>query len=191
MIFLGPQNFPVTGQSYSFQKTFDIYTGKKIKLCYPSSGSKYFVLQTMSFLIRLFCCLLRNRDDFYLTISRSRFGFYRDLVIFSLSRIFNRGLLIHLHGADFKTFYSTSSYMDKYLINYMYRRIEFGILLLDEMKDQFKDFPNIHCFVLPNFHLIDISLEQVRKKRSILKIPTVLNVFSCRISWMKKVFGKL
>ena len=169
MIFLGPQDFPVTGQSYSFHKTFDIYTGKKAKLCYPSKDSKYLVLKTLWFFIRLFCCSLQNKNLFYLTISRSRFGFYRDFIIFFISRIFNRRLLIHLHGADFKTFFLKSSHMDKYFINYMYQRIEFGIVLLDEMKDQFEDFPNIHCFVLPNFHLIDISLEQVRKKAEYFK----------------------
>ena len=164
MVFLGPQNLPVTGQSHSFHKTFDIFNGKKLKLCYPSKNSKYFVLKTLWFVIRLFCCSLQNKDHFYLTISRSRFGFYRDFIIFFVSQIFNRRLLIHLHGADFKDFFAASSYLDKHLIKYMYKKIEFGIVLLDEMKDQFEDFPNIHCFVLPNFHLLDVSLEQVRNK---------------------------
>lgn len=55
-----------------------------------------------NFLLSLMKILISKDDLYYLTISQSKFGNIRDLIIMKLVQIKKRKLLIHLHGGGFR-----------------------------------------------------------------------------------------
>ena len=167
MIFIGPNLYPVTGQSYSFAKTFEVFDGNKLKICYPSKFDNLFIIHTIVFCIRLLASAWRHRaQNFYLTISRSRAGFYRDFYVFLLSLLLDRKIYVHLHGSDFDVFVNSQKGITKYLVWLMYSNVKEAIVLMDEMSDQFQNFPNITTSTIPNFQSLLVSEEQITKKIS-------------------------
>jgi glycosyltransferase involved in cell wall biosynthesis len=93
----------------------------------------------------------------YFTPSRSKTGFVKDIPLLMLGRWCNKRMIAHLHGANFRSFYENSG-MLRPLIRYGYGRIDTAIVLLEEMKDEFRDFPQIRIRVVPNCY--DSRLDQ-------------------------------
>lgn len=164
MIFIGPKLKPITGQSKCFHTTFQVYDGNAKCITYPSRGEKYVIFSSIYFIYKVVFELFKQRSNIYLTNSRSKGGFFRDFVIFSISRIYNVKLVVHLHGADFASFCENSGKVQSYLIHFMYNRIHGAIVLLPKMKDQFKKFHKLKILVLENFHDIDVPLIRIDTK---------------------------
>lgn len=97
----------------------------------------------------LWAFLLHRFHTVYFTPSRSRMGFVKDLPLLVLGRWTGKRMIAHLHGANFRSFYETGGIL-KPLIRYGYRTIDTGIVLLEEMRDEFIHFPNVKVRVVPN-----------------------------------------
>lgn len=97
----------------------------------------------------LWAFLIHRFHTVYFTPSRSRMGFVKDLPLLFLGRWTGKRMIAHLHGANFRSFYETGGIL-KPLIRYGYRTIDTGIVLLEEMRDEFIHFPNVKVRVVPN-----------------------------------------
>jgi len=97
----------------------------------------------------LWAFLIHRFHTVYFTPSRSRMGFVKDLPLLFLGRWTGKRMIAHLHGANFRSFYETGGIL-KPLIRYGYRTIDTGIVLLEEMRDEFIHFPRIKVRVVPN-----------------------------------------
>lgn len=155
-LFFGPYPSPYFGQSIAFKSIFDQYGGKKLLVDY--NRYKWAFFSTPMALVKAwFYLFFYPVSKVYLTTSRSTLGFIRDFLVINIASLINVEIINHLHGADFKEFYHNSKY--KSIIKSTYNKIDTSVLLLDSMKDQYDDFPDMKMKVISNS--ADKSLEHV------------------------------
>lgn len=192
MIFVGPTKIPVTGQSFSFHASYQLYEGTKYKVCYPSISERWFLARCFFFIIVLSFIVMRSGSNVYLTISRSKGGFFRDFFVFVVCVLFKRKLIVHLHGADFKSFVRNQSGFTSLLIRFMYNRVTDCIILLPEMRDQFDDFSGIAFHALANFHNLAVDPAVIENKLAKFKSGNKIRcVYFSNIMEEKGVFDAI
>ena len=148
ILFFGPLPPIFTGQSIAFS-----YALGSIESNYVVIDTQYYSNKFLSFIyiqLRVLqVCILNRIDTIYITTSRSYFGFFREALILLLAKIFNIRVVNHLHGSDFYDFYN-SSWLLKIFLRPLYNHISTSIVLLDGMKEQYKQFPNMNLEVVSN-----------------------------------------
>lgn len=148
ILLFGPLPPIITGQSIAFS-----YAISSIESNYVVIDTQYYSNKFLSFIyiqLRVLqVCILNRIDTIYITTSRSYFGFFREALIFLLAKTFNIRVVNHLHGSDFYDFYN-SSWLLKIFLRPLYSHISTSIVLLDGMKEQYKQFPNMNLEVVSN-----------------------------------------
>ena len=138
----------ITGQSIAFS-----YALSSIEREYVVINTQYYSNKFLGFIyvqLKVLQFLILNKiDTIYITTSRSYFGFFREALILFIAKIFNIRVVNHLHGSDFYSFYNSSLLLKKFL-RPLYSHISTSIVLLDEMKEQYKQFPNMNLEVVSN-----------------------------------------
>lgn len=176
VLFFGPYSESITGQSISFQETFRNFKGNKALL----DTTKFNNRKLFNTLYCLF--LLPNVFFFqkftvvYFTCTRSKLGALKDIELLLLCKLFNKKVVNHLHGADFKKFYHNSGIL-KFLIKYCYEQIDVSIVLLTSMKEQFSNFPNMKIEVIENCYsttLNDVVVDFEIKKKQVLYLSNII-----------------
>lgn len=164
VLFFGPFPDPLTGQSILFRQSFINYNHDKL-LFDTNKFKKSKVLNSLLCLILLpFVFITKSFDKVYFTSSRSSLGFLKDFQLLLLSKLFNKKVVNHLHGADFLEFYLNSGILKK-IIFWTYSQIEVSIVLLPSMIDQYSDFKNMKIEVISNCY----SSEYINSKVSFLQ----------------------
>lgn len=74
---------------------------------------------------------------YYSTMSTSKLGFIRDLLMVSFAKILNKRIIFHLHGGGFEDFYNRSPKLLKTLVRFNLRNIDRIIVLGEILKEQF------------------------------------------------------
>jgi len=140
---------PYTGQSAMFTPVVSAFDPREVvvinitRFKTPLPNTLWTIWST------LWAFLIHRFHTVYFTPSRSRMGFVKDLPLLFLGRWTGKRMIAHLHGANFRSFYETGGIL-KPLIRYGYRNIDTGIVLLEEMRDEFIHFPNVKVRVVPN-----------------------------------------
>jgi glycosyltransferase involved in cell wall biosynthesis len=157
ILFVGPIPPPWHGQAVAFLEAY-----QKIPL-----GTKYLVnlnFEGKSWIIRKLLTLLaiiklvRYFSFFkvglvYFTCSRTSFGSIVDIILINLSHCFGVRLITHLQGADLKPFFNVLPKFYQRIVAYSYRKVDVGIVLLNEMAEQFLTIvPTMRIAVVPNFY---------------------------------------
>ena len=139
-----------------------IFTGQSIAFSYALSSieRESLVINTQRFSNKLLSFIyiqlrviqvfiLNSIDTIYITTSRSYFGFFREALLLFLAKLFKIRVVNHLHGSDFKSFFNSNKLL-KILLTPLYNHISKSIVLLDRMKDQYEQFPNMNIEVVSN-----------------------------------------
>ena len=139
-----------------------IFTGQSIAFSYALSSieRESLVINTQRFSNKLLSFIyiqlrviqvfiLNSIDTIYITTSRSYFGFFREALLLLLAKLFKIRVVNHLHGSDFKSFFNSNKLL-KILLTPLYNHISKSIVLLDRMKDQYEQFPNMNIEVVSN-----------------------------------------
>lgn len=165
ILFFGPLAPPYTGQSIAFNTIIESYNPKEI-ITINSSKYRNSILSSIYAILATFYAFVFYRfSTIYFTSSRTLLGFIKEFPLITLGRWFNKRIINHLHGADFKNFYQ-SNYRVKPLIRYAYNSIETSIVLIKEMKDQYSDFPSMKVIAIANCYSKELdSFEGKYKKR--------------------------
>lgn len=166
--FVGPKLFGITGQSISFDKTCSLKKRLDRVFCISSHGdSKFrsilrFVIQYTRFVS---LSIIERPGVIYITTSRSKLGFLRDMAVIISGRcIFGAKIVNHLHGSDFKDFRGGCSKSMMALVDFVYSKVEFSILLHKSMADQYDMYRGMETFFVPNFVAREFSID--KKKRT-------------------------
>jgi glycosyltransferase involved in cell wall biosynthesis len=149
ILLIGSLPPPITGQSISFsymtrltnKRRFRIYNTNKTSFIFFNYLDSLFILPTY--------ILFNQFDCIYFLGSRSKLGFLRQLPFLTIAILKRIKLINHLHGADFKQFFKKAGFL-KSIIKWVYKKVDTSIVLLEEMKDQFKAFPKMKLEVVPN-----------------------------------------
>lgn len=167
VLFVGPLAPPFHGQSIAFTEAYkNIEARKRVINTNSSSRSKIALILLNA---RICILLLRARilfkpDVVYFTCSRSTLGSVKDVMLLGLFFTSHAKIINHLHGADFKEFYNGLRPAFKKIYFRLFSRVNLSIVLLEQMKDQFSDFPHMSVAIVPNFYSKD--LEGAGKKES-------------------------
>lgn len=104
------------------------------------------------FLINLFKILFTKTDLFYFTISQSKGGNLRDLIILKLILLKHKKCLIHLHGGYYRTLVDNDLPNWQKKLNYkIIRKLDGAIVLGESLRYIFKDMiDDKKIFVVPN-----------------------------------------
>ena len=113
VIIVGPSLDSMGGISkvLSLYKNSGLINNKNICFLptYSSKGVVHKVLLFIIFVFRFLSLLIFNKNLKLVHIhSASRVSFFRKSFIFSLTKIFKRKVIFHVHGAEFNVFYGES-----------------------------------------------------------------------------------
>lgn len=174
-LLIGSLPPPITGQSISFSYLTNLTNQGRFRIYNTNKTSFNFFNYLDSLLFLPIYILFNQFDSIYFLGSRSKFGFLRQLPFVSIAILKRIKLINHLHGADFKEFYKNSGFL-RGIIKWAYKNVDTSIVLLEEMKDQFKAFPNMKLEVVPNavskeLENLDISFP---KEKRILFLSNIM-----------------
>jgi len=148
ILFFGPLPPIFTGQSIAFSYALRSIEKESVIIDTQRFSNKF--LSFIYIQIRVFQVFILYRiDTIYITTSRSYFGFFKEVLILLLAKFFNIRVVNHLHGSDFYDFYN-SNWLLKILLRPLYSHISTSIVLLNEMKEQYKQFPKMKLEVVSN-----------------------------------------
>lgn len=101
---------------------------------------------------RLLRLLITRRPRFvYVPLSQVRWGYVRDAVFMLLARATGAPIVIHLHGADFRTFYHEASFLERAMIRVTLRWVALALVLTPRLRTNFEGFvPAERVVPLPN-----------------------------------------
>ena len=149
ILLIGSLPPPITGQSISFSYLTNLTQNSRFRIYNTNKTSiKFFNYLDSSFFLPIYI-LFNQFDSIYFIGSRSKLGFLRQLPFVSIAILKRIRLINHLHGADFKGFYKNAGCL-KSIIKWVYKKVGTSIVLLEEMKEQFKAFPKMKLEVVPN-----------------------------------------
>lgn len=88
----------------------------------------------------------------YMTIASSKLGFLRDMMIILFAWVFQKRIILHLHGGGYQDFYENQSKWLQSLIRFTLGKSTNIIVLGELLRDQFNFVPNIEnkIKVIPN-----------------------------------------
>jgi glycosyltransferase involved in cell wall biosynthesis len=190
ILFIGPSKLPITGQSYSFHKTFECVNTPKHMLTFGKGawGNCLFIFRYLSLL------MVYRPTKIYLTTSRSSMGFLRDMVVIIFGRLMSSTIVNHLHGADFRKFYYSCNPLSKCIVHNVYSKINTSIVLMEIMKDQYSMFPSMNVLSVPNFFINEADQNEIYERKSAFiksaRESLVVTYFS-NIMFSKGVFDVL
>lgn len=148
ILFFGPLPPIFTGQSIAFSYALSSIDRESLVI-----NTQRFSNKLLSFIyiqLRVFQVFILNSiDTIYITTSRSYFGFFREALLLLLAKLFKIRIVNHLHGSDFYNFYN-SSWVLKKILKPLYNHISTSIVLLEGMKEQYAQFPDMNLEVVPN-----------------------------------------
>lgn len=124
---------PLHGLSKALETLYNSYLGTEFDL------SKFDISNNAKFIKRIFEIFKSNLDVYYLTISQSKFGNIRDLIILKIIQMKRKKVIIHLHGGAFRNTYDRKfGNIQKKLNNQILNRVDIAIVLGDSLKFNFK-----------------------------------------------------
>ena len=115
---------PMHGLSKALDTLYNSYLQDEFNLI------KIYITDNKKFLLNLFKILFSKLDLYYLTISQSKFGNIRDLIIIKLIQLKKRKIVIHLHGGGFRNILDNEFNAVQKRLNYkILSKVDAGIIL--------------------------------------------------------------
>lgn len=137
---------PMHGLSKALDTLYNSYLKDEFNLI------KIDITHNKIFLLNLFKILFSKLDLYYLTISQSKFGNIRDLILIKLIQLKKRKIIVHLHGGGFRHILDNefNNYQKK--INYkILSKVDGGIVLGNSLKYIFEGIiPENNIYVVKN-----------------------------------------
>ena len=176
VLFFGPYPNPIHGQSISFKETYDNFNADKILFDTSVFGDKKFLNSIYSILRLPYIFLFKKFEVIYFTCSRTIFGAIKDILLLSLSIIFKKKIICHLHGCDFIDLFNKNCIIN-FIIKKLYVKIDKFIVLTEKMKDQFNFIAQDKIEVIENcysFEYENLKINFNNKKNQILFLSNIM-----------------
>lgn len=137
---------PIHGLSKALDTLYNSYLNEEFDF------TKIDITNNKLFLNNLIKVLFSNLDLYYLTISQSKFGNIRDLIMIKLIQLKKKNIIIHLHGGGFRNILDNELNKYQRKINYkVLSKVDAGIVLGDSLKYIFEGIiPKEKIYVVKN-----------------------------------------
>lgn len=123
---------PMHGLSKALDTLYNSYLGTEYELV------KFDITNNKKFINRTIEIIKSNLNVYYLTISQSKFGNIRDLIILKLLQMKKKKIIIHLHGGGFRNLLEEFGDVQKKLNYKLLNKVDVAIVLGDSLKPIFK-----------------------------------------------------
>jgi glycosyltransferase involved in cell wall biosynthesis len=165
---------PMHGLSKALDTLYNSYLGTEFDL------SKFDISNNAKFIKRIFEIVKSNLDVYYLTISQSKFGNIRDLIILQIIQKKKKKSIIHLHGGGFRNLLEEDfGYIQKKINYNVLSKVDVAIVLGESLKYIFEGIIDdekitvVKNCVDDEFVLDDVIFED---KMSFFEKKTILNI---------------
>lgn len=137
---------PMHGLSKALDTLYNSYLQEEFNL------KKIDIKDNKKFFLNLLEILFSKLDLYYLTISQSKFGNLRDLIIIKLIQMKRRKIVIHLHGGGFRNILDNEFSNIQKKLNYkILSKVDAGIVLGDSLRYIFEGIiPKEKIYVVKN-----------------------------------------
>ncbi len=184
ILCVGPKLPPIHGQSLAFTRFYESINNDEKLLINTNIEEKSKIgkiLGTFSTIVQIiFNVLFKKIDKVYFTCSRSFLGSIKDMLLINLANFKNIKLINHLHGSDFSDFLNSSPKCYKKILFNAYAKVDTSIVLLDSMKKQFKDFPDMKIEVVSNFYDNELNKTLAEKDNEITNLLYLSNIMKSK-----------
>ncbi len=184
ILCVGPKLPPIHGQSLAFTRFYEsINDSGRLLVNTNMEDSTGFdkIFGTFKILFLIFYKILFNKVDVvYFTCTRSFMGSIKDIFLINLASFKNIKLINHLHGSDFSDFLHNSPKWYQKILFSAYAKVDTSIVLLDSMKKQFKDFPDMKIEVVPNFYDNELNKTLAEKDNEIINLLYLSNIMKSK-----------
>lgn len=171
---IGQFSPPIHGLSKALDTLYNSYLGEKYDL------TKFDITNNKKFLSIIFKLIKSNLDIYYLTISQSKFGNLRDLIILKIIQMKKKKSIIHLHGGGFRNVLEEDMGNFQRKLNYkILGKVDCGIVLGESLKYIFEGIIDKDRIKVVKNCVDDefvISDEEFEEKMKIFKEKKVLNI---------------
>ena len=120
ILFVGPVEPPINGQSLAFTKVYNFINCKHKLLVdtnYKVKSTLLIALLNIKNIIKMIYYILYYRVDvIYFTWSRNLLGSIRDVALISVANLKNTRVVNHLHGSDFYDFIHSTNKLYKNIL---------------------------------------------------------------------------
>lgn len=137
---------PIHGLSKALDTLYNSYLNKEFDF------TKIDITNNKKFLNNLLKIMFCKLDLYYLTISQSKFGNIRDLIMIKLIQLKKKKIIIHLHGGGFRSILDDEFGNFQKKLNYkILSKVDAGIVLGESLRYIFEGIiPNDKVYVVKN-----------------------------------------
>ena len=137
---------PIHGLSKALDTLYNSYLNKEFDF------TKIDITNNKKFLNNLLKIMFSKLDLYYLTISQSKFGNIRDLIMIKLIQLKKKKIIIHLHGGGFRNILDNEFGNFQKKLNYkILSKVDAGIVLGDSLRYIFEGIiPQDKVYVVKN-----------------------------------------
>lgn len=137
---------PIHGLSKALDTLYNSYLNEEFDF------TKIDITNNKKFLNNLLKIMFSKLDLYYLTISQSKFGNIRDLIMIKLIQLKKKKIIIHLHGGGFRNILDSEFGNFQKKLNYkIISKVDAGIVLGDSLKYIFEGvIPKEKIYVVKN-----------------------------------------
>lgn len=164
---------PMHGLSKALDTLYNSYLSNKYELV------KFDITNNKKFINHIFEIMKSNLDVYYLTISQSKFGNIRDLIILKVIQMKKKKIIIHLHGGGFRNLLEDFGNVQKKFNSKLLSKVDVAIVLGDSLKYIFKGIIDDNKIKIVKNCVDDdfvIDNETFKEKMTLFEKRNVLNV---------------
>lgn len=183
-LLVGPLVPPVHGQSLAFTRFYESIAEKNKIIINTNLEDKSKIgkfahtFRTLALII--YKTLFYQFDTVYFTCSRSFLGSIKDIFLINLANFRNKRIINHLHGSDFYDFIHNSPNWYQKILIHSYSKVHTSIVLLETMKEQFRDFPHMELHVVSNFYDNEFEKKLSTKTNSKISLLYLSNIMKSK-----------
>lgn len=151
---------------HGLSKALEVLIQSELKNKYELK--KYDITNNKKFLYQICRIIFSDLDGYYLTISQSKFGNLRDIILIGIIKLKRKKLIIHLHGGGFRNILDDEFSLIQKKVNYkLLKDVEVAIVLGESLRYIFEDIVDEKKIrIVENFidNRVLLSDEKIEKK---------------------------
>jgi len=191
ILLIGPFPEPITGMSLankvlykSFKKKdFKVYKINTSLYSFDENVGKFTLKKFLYFLkINIYLYKIFKVNIVYITPGHTFFGIAKYILFFSISKLFNKKIITHIHNNALYFEYENVSKIKQLIMRFVLSKSTSGIVLSESLKENLIPFmPLKNIFVVNNFveqEFISTERNVINKKADILHIVFLSNLMT-------------